>query len=176
MPEQFEIDALGNALASAVTAAENSLPPLPEVPDQGTMDNVIRPHMMKRGFATGIGNSLDPPWVDVAAANSSDPLAAKFAPGWLNKGLGWAVAASRRSGLTRIIHLRGHIFSNGTNPLILTLPPLLLPAQNEIFATVIDFQPAYIHVWIDGTVSVNYAEATTRQAVTLSGISYEAMS
>ena len=167
MATEAETSALGSQIAAAITAAENSLP-------DTTNMNVIRPAMMK-GLARGLASALDPPWVAVEATNSSNPEAAKLAPGWLNYGSGWALAMIRKTPLTGNVELRGYVTTSGSNTLILTLPPALRPAQNELFGVVIDFQPAYINVWVDGTVSVYYAEATTRQVVTLSGISYEAL-
>ena len=167
MAAEIDIATLGDQIAAEITAAESALP--------NTIDmGIIRPRIM-RGLARGLASALDPPWTSVGATNSSNPEAAKLAPGWLNYGSGWALAMTRKTPLTRTVQLRGYVTTAGSNTLILTLPPLLRPAQNELFATVIDFQPAYINVWVDGTVSVYYAEATTRQAVTLSGISWEAL-
>ena len=168
MATEADIIALGAQIAAAISTAENNLP---LTTDMG----VIRPAMM-RGLARGLAAALDPPWVNVEATNSSSPDAAKLAAGWFNYGAGWAVAATRKTPLTGTVELRGYVYtSSSANTLILTLPPLLRPAQNEMFGAVIDFQPAYINVWVDGTVSVYYAEATTRQVVTLSGISWEAL-
>lgn len=166
MATETDITTLGDQIAAEITAAENALP--------NTIDmEIIRPRIM-RGLARGLASALDPPWVNVAATNSSSSDAAKLASGWFNYGAGWAVAATRKTPLTRTVELRGYVTTSGSNTLILTLPPLLRPAQNEMFGAVIDFQPAYINVWVDGTVSVYYAEATTRQVVTLSGLSWEA--
>ena len=167
MATEADITALGTQIAAAITTAENNLPLTTDM-------NVIRPAMM-RGLARGLAAALDPPWVAVGATNSSNPEVAKLGSGWFNYGSGWATAMTRKTPLTGTVELRGYVTTSGSNTLILTLPPLLRPAQNEMFATVIDFQPAYINAWVDGTVSVYYAEATTRQVVTLSGLSWEAL-
>lgn len=175
MPSQADTDAFGESLSNDVSTAEKTYPPTVITPE--AVENVIRPWIMKRGFAKAFAAALDPAWGAVEATNSSSATAAKLGTGWFNKGEGWAAAMIRKIPLLGTVELRGYIYSaSASNALILTLPPLLRPAQKELFATVIDYQPAYINVWIDGTVSVYYAEATTRQIVTLSGISFDAAS
>ncbi len=172
MASQADIDAFGESLADDVSTAERTYPPAVITPE--AVENVIRPWVMKRGFAKAFATALDPPWLPVAPKTSSDPEAAKFGTGWANNTTGWALAAYRKIALLGKVELRGYILTaSAANTLIMTLPPLLRPAQNELFATVIDNQPATINVWIDGTVSVYFAEATTRQIVTLSGISWK---
>lgn len=172
MPSQIDIDAFGESLSNEVTTAEKTHPPVVITPD--VVEKVIRPHVMKRGFAKAFATALDPPWQAVEATNSSNAQAAKLGTGWFNKAPEWATAAIRKIPLLGKAELDGYVYTaSAGNTLILTLPPLLRPDRNRLFATVIDYQPAYINVWIDGTVSVWYAEATTRQIVTLSGISWK---
>lgn len=167
MATTSELNTIGETIAFSVKDGENALNPA-----ERDME-VIRPHTW-RYIARGLATALDPAWQVVEPKTSSNPDAAKFGTGWLNKGAGWAGAEIRRVPLLSTVGMRGYIYTSAaSNTLILTLPPSLRPAQNELFATVIDYQPALINVWVDGTVSVYFAEATTRQMVTLSGISWE---
>lgn len=173
MPSQTDIDAFGDSLANNITTAEQTTPPVTDFTPE-IVEQIIRPHIMKRGFAKAFATALDPAWQAVEATNSSNALAAKLGNGWFNKAPEWATAAIRKIPLLGKAELDGFVYAaTAGNAPILTLPPLLRPDRNRLFATVIDYQPAYINVWIDGTVSVWYAEATTRQIVTLSGISWK---
>lgn len=177
MPSQADIDAFGDLLAAYITAADATAPPMPETDDIEVISeyavNVHRPYQMRKGLAKALAAALDPAWEAVESTNSSNPEAAKLGTGWFNKAPEWAAAAVRKIPLLGKAELDGYVYTAGSNALILTLPPRLLPDRNRLFATVIDFKPAYISVWIDGTVSVWFAEATTRQHVTLSGISWK---
>lgn len=167
MATTAQINKLGASIAAQVDAYEKS---------NSSMDmSVIRPHMSK-GMAKGIleGLDLDPPWEAVTANNVTIADTAKLSDTWVNAGAGWAEAMVQKNTFTGIVSLRGYVKGATTNNTILTLPPRLRPAQNELFPTVIDYQPAYIWVWTDGTVGVWYREAITTDIVTLSGITFEA--
>lgn len=176
MATQAEIDALANRMASETTIQRNSMPASWNSPAYLPQ---MTQHMMK-GQARAMIESFDTPWVNITSTNTARSDTGRFATGWFNKGIGYAVGACRRVPLLGKVEMRGVIYATSVviGGQLLYLPIDLEPQQNELFqTTVMDnanvLHPAVISIYTDGTVNLWFTTATSISHLTLSGISYE---
>lgn len=176
MATSSEISTAGEYLASELTSAENNMPdawktqPIPNMPN-------IRRHI-SQAFIRGVFRFTNTPWLPVLPTGQTSLEQATFASGWLNREMGWAPAETRRVPALKMVQMRGIIHTTGSSLLIMTLPPALRPAKNELFATTVNGSAGFVYVWTDGTVYLDtWTERTTAMPpvkfLSLSGICYE---
>ncbi len=176
MATTTEINNLADTIATEQNTQRNNMPQSMMKPEKM---NEMTVHMAK-GQAKAILTAFNPPWENVMATGQSSPDRATLAKGWFNRGTGWCEGGSRRIPALGLVQLRGVLYTNATESLVMTLPVNLRPRKNELFSITVGTFAGFVYVWTDGVVAIDeWPERTLYAAapipyLSLSGIQYEA--